>query len=368
MKDRTLYVNGIEPNSPYQSLAGEIEDIFLKSTHNLEWLSPGEVVLLKPALNSSHPYPSTTHPLAIQVISKILRDNGAKVVLGDQSGIRDVLHHLGGVIRGNTRDNYIKSGMGTGKDNFTGFEEGGWDDGFYHHQSSKTPSWQNGFYITRWIEKADHIINLPRLSTHSQAGATLGFKNMVGCLREDSRMEFHANGPYNFFIKADALGSSLKSVDDHTNTFIEKIVEISDAVRDKLRLTLFVATKAQTTFGPDRQVLEIGGLKLAKAHISDLEPGLMLASTDPVATESFALAMLKHLRRSLPSLARIYERIVLFSSNNAVKIDKLPIKEHPYIKHSVDIGLGGIASEIEYKNVPVALERSFDDLLKGVKI
>ena len=30
--------------------------------------------------------------------------------------------------------------------------------------------------------------------THSQAGATLGFKIMVGLLREDSRMEFHANG------------------------------------------------------------------------------------------------------------------------------------------------------------------------------
>lgn len=363
MKDRTLYVNGIEPNTPDQSLMGEIEDIFLKSTHNLEWLSPGEVVLLKPALNSPHPYPSTTHPLAIKVISKILKDNGAKVVVGDQSGIRSVLHHPGGVIRGKTRNNYIKSGMGTDKDHFTGFEEEGWDEGFFHYQSNKTLSWRNGFYLTRWIGKADHIINLPRLSTHSQAGATLGFKNMVGCLREDSRMEFHANGPYNFFIKADAWGSSLKSVNDHTGTFIEKIVEISDAVRDKLRLTLFVATKAQVTFGPDRQILGIGGLKLAQAHVFELEPGLVFASDDPVAAESFALAILKHLRRSLPFLARIYESLLLFLYNNAIKVDKLPIKEHPYIKHSMNMGLGEMASEIEYKNVPVALEGSLNDLL-----
>ncbi|NYB28066.1 MAG: DUF362 domain-containing protein [Methanobacteriaceae archaeon] len=363
MKDGILYVNGVEPNSSSQTLAGEIKDLFLKSTNNLEWLSPGDVVLLKPALNSPHPYPSTTHPLAMAVISKILKEKGAKVVIGDQSGIRSVLNHPGGVSRGKTRDNYIKSGMGTEEDNFKSFEEEGWDEGFYHYQSTKTPSWRNGFYLTRWIEKADHIINLPRLSTHSQAGATLGFKNMVGCLREDSRMEFHANGPYNFFIKVDALGSSLKSVNDHTGTFIEKIVEINDAVRDKLRSTLFVATKAQTTFGPDSQVLGIGRLKFAKANVVSLEPGLVFASRDPVAAESLALAIIKHLRKSLPALPRIYERLILFLSNNAVKVDKLPIKEHPYIKHSMDIGLGEVASQIEYKNVPVDLGRSFNDLL-----
>lgn len=363
MKDGTLYVNGVEPNNSKQSLEGEIKHLFLKSTHDLGWLCSGEVVLLKPALNSPHPYPSTTHPLAIQVISKILRDNGAEVVVGDQSGIRSVLHHPGGVIRGKTRNNYIKSGMGTEEDNFISFEEEGWDEGFFHYKSSKTPSWRNGFYLTQWVEKVDHIINLPRLSTHSQAGATLGFKNMVGCLREDSRMEFHANGPYNFFIKADALGSSLKSVNDHTGTFIEKIVEISDAVRDKLRLTLFVATKAQTTFGPDMQVLGIGPLKLAKAHVSGLEPGMVFASNDPVAAESFALAIIKQLRKSLPALPRIYERLLLFLSNNTREVDKLLVKEHPYIKHSVDIGLGEVASQIEYENVPVVLENLLNDLL-----
>lgn len=363
MKDGTLYVNGVEPNDPDQSLAGEIEELFLKSTNNLEWLSSGEVVLLKPALNSAHPYPSTTHPLAIQVISRILRDRGAKVVIGDQSGIRSVLHHPGGVLRGKTRDNYIKSEMGTEEDNFISFEEEGWNEGFYHYQSTKTPSWRNGFYLTHWIEKVNHIINLPRLSTHSQAGATLGFKNMVGCLREDSRMEFHANGPYNYFIKADSWGSSLKSVNDHTGTFIEKIVEISDAIRDKLRLTLFVATEAQTTFGPDSQVLGIGPLKVAKAYVSGLEPGLIFASDDPVAAESFALATIKHLRKSLPTLPRIYERLLLFLSNNALKVDKLPVKEHPYIKHSMDMGMGEIASQIEYKNVPVELLGLLKDLI-----
>jgi len=363
MQAGTLYVNGTEPDSWNNSIALNIKDVFLKSTDNLAWLSPGDLVLLKPALNSPHPYPSTTHPLAAHVISKILKDNGAKVVVGDQSGIKSVLHHPGGVLRGNSRDNYIQAGMGTADDDFINFEKEGWDEGFYHHASRETSSWQDGFYITRWIRKADHIISLPRLSTHSQAGVTLGFKNMVGCLREDSRLEFHANGPYNLFIKIDAHGSSLKSVDDHNDTFFEKIVEISDAVRDKLRLTLFVATKAQTTFGPDSQSLELGKLKIGRANITDLKPGLIFASTDQVAAESFAIALLKYLRKSLPTIPRLYERLILFSNPNIVKVDKIPVKDHPYIKHSMNIGLGEIASDIHYKYVPDVIRSVLGEIL-----
>jgi hypothetical protein len=59
-----------------------------------------DIVLLKPALNSGDPYPSTTHPLALEVTSRLLADRVATVVIGDQSGIGHVLHHPGGVIRG----------------------------------------------------------------------------------------------------------------------------------------------------------------------------------------------------------------------------------------------------------------------------
>jgi len=358
--DRTLYVNGVGGED---SLSSIIEDLFLESTNNLRWLKPGELVLLKPALNSAHPYPATTHPLAVKVISEILKKNKAKVFVGDQSGIRSVLHHPGGVVRGNSRENYIKSGMGTEKVDFIAFEEEGWEDGFIHYHSMRIPSWKNGFYVTSWIKKVDHIINLPRLSTHTQAGATLGFKNMIGLLRDDSRMEYHANGPYNYLIKLNARKSSLKSVDDHSGTFLEKIVEISDAVRDKLRLTLFVATKAQTTFGPDSQSMKLGKLKINRSYISKLKPGLIFASQDPVAAESFGLATLKYLRKSIPTLPRLYERLILLSSNKTHKIDRIPIKDIPYLKHAISLGMGENPSKINYQNVPVNLRRDFEFLL-----
>ena len=286
------------------------------------------------------------------------------MVVGDQSGIRNVLHHPKGIVHGSSRENYIKAGIGTEDENqFVGFEDEGWNKGFFHYSSRKTFSWPNGFFITNWIYKADHIINLPRLSTHVMAGATLGFKNMIGIIRDDSRMEYHANGPYNSLIKFAALKSMLKSTDDKSGTFFEKIVEISDAVREKLRLTLFVATKAQATFGPNSYAL--GKFKLFKPHVVDLKPGLVFGSADQVAAESFALATLKHLRKSLPLLTKIYERSILFSNANITLVDKVPIKDHPYIKHSSDIGLGKMTSDIQYKDVPRNLEKSLGMILEA---
>jgi len=355
---KPVFVNGVLPDSQDTSLAASIRDIFLKATDDLAWLGKGEVVLVKPALNSPDPYPSTTHPLAIRVVAELLEEHGANVVIGDQSGIGHVLHHPGGVIRGSTKKNYAQSGMGRKDDaRFVSFEEGGWDEGFDHYLSPNTRSWPEGFFITGWAKKADHIISLPRVSAHSQAGATLGFKIMVGTLREDSRMTFHANGPYNKSITDLAKGSTLVSQDDGTGTFFEKIVEISDALRDKLRLTLFVATQAQTTFGPDRFSGQLGPIPLGRAYIMSPRPGLVFASRDQVAAETFALSVLKDLKQSVPFFPRLAERIILFQNKNVQDFGTIPVRDHPYIRHAMKIGLGELPGEIIYKEVPLPVQK-----------
>ena len=186
-----LYIYGVKEQ---KNLESSIKNILLKSTNDLSWLSKGDVVLLKPALNSPDPYPATTDPVTIEVIARLLIQRGARVVIGDQSGIGHVLHSPNGTVKGSSKGNYEKSGMKRMKEiPFAAFEEEGWDKGFYRYKSDGL-SWKHGFFITNWVKKVDHIINLPRLSTHVQAGVTLGFKNFVGLLREDSRLEFHMNG------------------------------------------------------------------------------------------------------------------------------------------------------------------------------
>ncbi len=354
---KPVFVNGVVPGRRADALAACIRDVFLHAADNLSWLGDGDTVLLKPALNSPDSYPSTTHPLAIRVVSELLEEHGAHVVIGDQSGIEHVLHHPGGVIHGSTKENYGLSGMGMKDDaRFVSFEDGGWDEGFYHHCSTETMSWRDGFFITWWAKKADHIISLPRVSAHSQAGATLGFKIMVGMLREDSRMEFHANGPYNNFITAAARGSTLVSRDDGSGTFFEKIIEISDALRDKLRLTLFVATEAQTTFGPNRFGIRLGQVGLGRAHVMSPEPGLAFASADPVAAEVFALALLRDLKQSVPFFPRLSERIALYQNKNVQAFTAIPARDHPCVRHAIKIGLGELPGGILYTDVPCTVQ------------
>jgi hypothetical protein len=362
---KQVYVKGLPPIPDSGIISSAIRNVILKASDNLSWLSAGETVLLKPALNSPDPYPSTTHPLAVSVTAELLAERGAKVVIGDQSGIGHVLHHPGGVIRGSTIENYAESGMGDRNDSrFVSFEDGGWDTGFFHHRSACTASWRDGFYITSWVKKVDHIINLPRISTHSQAGATLGLKIMVGMLREDSRMEFHANGPLNRFIIRSAKGSTLTSSDDGTGTFFEKIVEISDAIRDKLRLTLFLATEVQATFGPDRYGIRRGPIGLGRSYIVRPDPGLVFGSADQIAAEATALAVLKDAKRSLPLLPRCLQRMILFQNPYVQNVDRMDVRDHPYIRHGMKIGLGEMPGELVFEDIPDTVQKRLGGLLQ----
>jgi uncharacterized protein (DUF362 family) len=364
---KPVFVHGTAGPGSNAPLEPIIRKTFLDATDNCSWLKKDDLVLIKPALNSPDPYPATTHPLAIRTVAAVLRERGARVVIGDQSGIEHVLHHKDGVIRGSSRGNYTCSGMGELADPFVAFEEGGWDEGFFHYQSRRKSSWKAGFYLTRQVQEADHIICLPRVSSHSQAGATLGMKCMVGLLREDSRMEFHANGPFNQFIKNSAKGSTLVSRDDGSGKFLEKIVEISDAVRDKLRATLFVATRVQATFGPDRYTMRIGPLRLGKAYVAAPDPGLVFASADPVAAEAFALAYLKHLKASVPLLPALTERVLLSGNPYVRTLTEDPVRHHPFIRHAEKIGLGRMPEKILWADVPASLQESIDRLLNPGK-
>lgn len=354
---RPVYVQGISPGTADDDFASQVREVILKATDDLSWLQEGDQVLLKPALNSGDPYPATTHPQTLAVTSQLLTERGATVIIGDQSGIEYVLAHPGGVLRGSSRANYAHAGMGSADDNrFVSFEEKDWDQGFIHYQSEKTSSWKNGFFITSMIDQVDHMISLPRVSSHTQAGVTLGMKIMVGLLREDSRLEFHANGPFNKAIVDHSSGSNLPSHDDHSDTFFEKIVEISDAIKEKLRLTLFTATKVQVTFGPDAFSFRKGDLKLGEADVITPNPGLVFGSVDQVAAEAFALALLMDLKRSAPLYRQEYERLMLIENKYIQDLYTIQVKQHPFISHAIQIGLGQMPGEIVYQDVPQGVQ------------
>jgi hypothetical protein len=361
-----VYVHGVKADASSQELSDKIKKVFLEASENLSWLSRGDTVLLKPALNSPYPYPATTHPLSLLAVAQVLEDKKARVIVGDQSGVEHVLHDDSGVIKGSSRKNFELSGMRNGSNlQFTAFEEGGWEDGFYKYQGHKTPSWSDGFYLAELVQRADHIINLPRLSTHAITGVTLGFKNMVGFLREDSRLEFHANGPYNAMIKFFARKSNLSSRDDKSNTFFQKMIEISAALQKKLRVTLFTATKAQVTLGPDKYLLPIGSRGIGAAYEVSPDPGLVFASSDPLAAEVVALAYLTHLYLGVPMQIKLLHKIVLFFNGQIRELGKQKVWENPFARCALDVGLGNGSIRAHYEQTPKKLRTQLDQLINS---
>lgn len=354
----TLYVSGIQNKDEEEII---IKETFIKTTNNVEWLKKGEIVLLKPALNSPDPYPATTHPLTVKIISDILTERGAQVIIGDQSGVGHVLHGPKGVLKGLSSSNYIQSGMkADNKARFIGFEEEGWDNGFFHFKSKETLSWKNGFYITNWIKKADHIINLPRLSTHVQAGVTLGFKNMVGLLREDSRLEFHMNGPLSSFMKIRAKQAGISVIDDKKDAFFKKMVEISLALRSKLRLTLITATKAQVTLGPDKKMMG----PFFSSQVVALDPGVVIASNDQVAVEVFGISLLSFLYQKLKKRDKKIQKMVLLLNKQIQELGTYSVYENPFVRHALQLNLGEKNITPVWNSVSKTYMNYFNTLLK----
>jgi len=349
-----VYLRGVQKNAPESELEDAIRKVLLESTNDLSWLKPGDTVLLKPAVNSPYPYPSATHPAAIRVVARELLLRGANVVVGDQSGIGHVMHTPRGVTHGSTLKNFETSRVTDGLDNNAkqvAFEQGDWNDDFFLYKSDAAKHWPNGYYMTRWIEKADHIINLPRLSTHAMAGVTLGFKNLVGLMREDSRIEFHVQGPFFDFMKKWAEQEKFK-VDQHkVGDFFEKMTEIALSMKDKMRLTLFVGTQAQTTFGPDRVTYRILGLEL-RTHVTMPQTGLVFASQDPVAAEAVAVAALADMYSEAPMYKKMLQKFLLRMNGMAKELGTYHVWDNPFVVHALELGLGERRADLRAQDVP----------------
>jgi uncharacterized protein (DUF362 family) len=251
---------GVRRNAPEAELALAVRDAALAAT-DFTWLRPGDRVLLKVASNSANLYPATTHPVAVSAMTALLRDRGAAVVVGDQSGVQHV-HHTRAKQRGSTHASFRNNGieraaLASGAE-LMAFEEAGYDG--YMAAMPADGHFRREIFLPRVLGEVDHVVVLPRLSRHCLAGSTLGLKAAVGWLREDSRLDLH---------REDA-------------TFLEKCADINAAppLCDRLRLVLSVGTRLQTTVGPD-----VG-------WVAEPEVGLVLASEHIVDHDLAALAYL----------------------------------------------------------------------------
>ena len=262
-----VYVAGVGRNSSEQAMKSAVWAAAEAST-DFSWLSKGDSVFIKPALNSGKPYPATTNPIAIGAMVELLKGKGAgRVIVGDMSGIEHVKLSPEG-LSGSSRSLMEHSGMtqavqaAGGEVHF--FEEAGWN-GFYEDLPAESRHWKRGLMMPNILKEISHIILMPRCGRHVLAGSTLGLKAAVGYWRTDTRLEYHR----------DAF------------TFQEKTAEGNtvETLRKKQRLVLSAADKILITFGPD------------DGDVFQPENGLIIASESVVSHDMVSLAWLLENRK-----------------------------------------------------------------------
>jgi uncharacterized protein (DUF362 family) len=275
---------GVPRTAPFGALGRGIREAALSAT-DFSWLAPGNRVLLKVMCNSPNPYPATTHPVAVTVMADLLRERGATVYVGDQSGVQFV-HHTRQSQRGSTRANFknngIEAGAQRGDATVTCFEEAGYD-AYFAAEPPSDSHFKREIFLPQIVREVDHIIYLPRVSKHVLAGSTLGLKGAVGWLREDSRYELHHDGA----------------------TFLEKCADINGCreIRERLRLVLSVGTQVQTSFGPD------------SGNVATPDVGLIIASESLVDHDIASCAYLLDVSaQATPWRARITDPYPTLSS------------------------------------------------------
>jgi uncharacterized protein (DUF362 family) len=217
--------------------------------------------------------------------------------VGDQSGAEWVLH-TAKIARGSSRDLCRKTGLLNVIDanNATPvfFEERikeiGYERAYVSTQPVGTHHWPVPIHVTSYLEEVDHVIYLPRVSSHIIADATFGMKIGVGFLNAESRKEFHQGGN-NFYAMYEEI-----------NTIPQ--------IRNKLR---FVATSGRAvlrTSGPDN------------GEIIQPDFGLVFASDDLLAHDVLSYSWLKeqkHNRGNMPATTINRALMMMFANVDSSK-------------------------------------------------
>jgi uncharacterized protein (DUF362 family) len=265
----SVHLHTFDPN---QTTTIDAVQKAIDAATDLSWLRQGDSVFVKVACNSNHGPPTVTSPAALEGVVRVLKDAGAGTVyVGDMSGAQYV-RHLASQTTGSTRANMQTNGLLAAAEAAGAvvhcFEEVPFDRAYVRGVPIGEHHWGDELQVAEILDRVDHVVNLPRLGKHVLAGVSLGLKNAVGWISDHSRMVLHRDAA----------------------TFQEKVAEINaiPQLMAKLRLTLTLADRVLTTYGPD------SGYHLPLPH------PLIIASDDVVSHDQIALLALLWARRQTP--------------------------------------------------------------------
>ncbi len=268
--DTDVFLAGVPRGAPDGALKRALRET-AEAADGFSWLSKGDTVFIKPALNSGNPYPATTSPKAVAAMIELLRERGAgRVLIGDMCGVQHV-KLTPEKLTGSSRRLMEASGMAPAAEaagaELHFFEEAGWDAFFEDHPATGS-HWRGPIMMPGILKEVDHIVLMPRCARHILAGSTLGLKAAVGWWRYDTRLAYHHD-----------------AADFHEKTAEGNAVS---TLLNKQRLVISAADRILTSYGPD------------KGYVSQPETGLIMASRSVVAHDMVSLAWLLDNYRTAP--------------------------------------------------------------------
>lgn len=151
----------------------------------LDWVKEGMHIVIKVNLVSAMKpeQAATTHPMLLCELTKMLRERGASVLLGDSPGGLYTAAHLNHV--------YDVSGMhdceAAGAELNQDFSQS--DASFPEAVCAKK------FTYTAYLDRADAIIDFCKLKTHGMMGMTSAVKNYFGVIPGTMKPEYHYKYP-----------------------------------------------------------------------------------------------------------------------------------------------------------------------------
>lgn len=257
----------------------------------MNFIKSGQTVLIKPNVNSGVAYPASTNPEVLyEVIKMVWERDPKRIIVGDRSNYRR-----------NTRDEMKKAGIDKAivdaKAELVTFDDMNWR--FVNPTNSV--NWETGYHLAEMIFQVDHIINVPVIKTHRLGWFTMSMKNLVGIIPGKDRVFMHG--------KLDSGRDSAKAAGQpqmaNYPAFAKMIAEIGLTVTTSLNI--MDGTKAFVSEGPSRGDI--------------VEPKLIVASRDRIATDVTGLGVLKH-----------------YGTED--RIQNISVWEQPIIARGIEIGLG----------------------------
>jgi uncharacterized protein (DUF362 family) len=212
----------------------------------------GKTVVIKPNLNSAHPFPGSTHLETLRTLVETCRTGGAaEVLIPDRSGMGDTAR----VIRDKGIDT-LAAGFGARAIALETLPASDWTP-----RMIPGGSWQRGVLFPTLFERADVIISTCCLKTHRFGGQfTLSLKNSVGMVARQ--------GPDGHDYMRELHGSPRqRTLIAELNTLYRPALVVLDGI------------EAFVDGGP-----ETG--RLAR-------PGVVVAGTDRVAIDAVGVALLR---------------------------------------------------------------------------